>query len=239
MAYALVQWATNAVFAGTTLTISASTPLTAGNMYIINWAVDGGKSPTSVSDGTTNYTAAGNIPNSGGKATGTHYLCNVSGSPTITLTTSAAITNFRCWAEEWSGVQTSMPATDGGSAHYTAGSGSSGQSFDSGSFTPGTSGDLIYAWAYNPDSNPILAGAGFTIGKDDSTVTSYMSEFITGTSSATAGSFQAGGAGGFDLFAIANAFKSATASLAWLQRVDGSDAAQMIASQFAETIVGY
>lgn len=210
-AFVLVQGKEGDTFGGTSVTVTFTSNVTAGNAILVAIFEASSTLGTitvtdSHSDAFTNGTSS--ATNGANRASSAYAVNAVGGATTVTVTFSAAISvEAIVWVEEWSGIATSTPS-DSGAALYTAGSGSAGQAYNSGPFTTTANGDLIWAFGYVASGGGSNAGAGFTAAFTD-LPNSYLSEFQT---QASAGSITPGFTaitGGFDLYALSAAFKAA------------------------------
>lgn len=210
MVFALVQWAKGATFTGTTGSAVFGSPVTAGNAILVGIAInDNTRTLVSITDGTNSYTNGTASTGAAGVENCTYgfTLGAANTTPTVVATASGGTAGLLIWIEEWSGIATSL-AADGSTALFTAGSGAANEPFNAGTFTP-TAGSLIWAWSLDPQSLT-TKGSSFTLAKDDSGPSGYLSEFATASGSATAPNFTAN-TGGFSYYAVAAGFKSATA----------------------------
>lgn len=172
-----IQWNKGQAFAGTTATASL-TSVVAGHVIIANYCVDASALTVTIFDGINTYTApaAAVVAGTNSRCGTTFALNAASGSPIVTATASGVVIALVLWVEEWSGI-VSTSALDGtGSGLSTAGSGSAGQTYNSGNWTTSSNGDLIYG--FSSSNGGSVAGSGFTTSVSD-TSTGYTSVFAT------------------------------------------------------------
>jgi hypothetical protein len=215
MSYSFIQGKRGIVFSGTTCAVTFTNPVTAGNSIFVSWDADPiTLSVSTIADTVNSYTVGTPTCTIGGNSKlGFGYAFGIaSGTPTVTVNYSGTLTLGQVWIEEWSGVATSA-AFDGANATATAGSGSSGQTFNAGSITTTVNGDLIWGFGFNDGTQSagcLVHGSGFATGFDDTANSGYVSEFQTqGAAGAINPSFATGTTGVINLFAVAAAFKPA------------------------------
>lgn len=210
MAFAFIQGKANGTGSSNNVTVTLTSALTAGNALLIGW--NSTNTLSSISDGTNTYTIGSVTFASGGALFGHAYAFGIAaGSPTITLTFTGSTTGGQVWAEEWSGIATSN-AYDGAAGLHTAGSGGS-DNFNSGSFTPTTNGDLIWAYGQLGNGSGLTVGSGFAGAFSDIATSGYMSEFLTqSTAAAISPNFTC--TGSFNENCFAAAFKAASGAVA-------------------------
>jgi hypothetical protein len=171
------SFSTGTAFSGTTAS-AALTAVGSGHVIIADYCVSAASLTVTITDGTNTYTApAGAVIVGTTFRCGTTFAPNVaSGNPTITATASGTVAQINVWVTEWSGIVTTSALDGTGSGAATAGSGTVGQTFNSGNWTTSSNGDLIYGFSQSNGGS--LAGAGFTTAVSD-TSTGYGSAFAT------------------------------------------------------------
>lgn len=204
-----VQWTSGIAFGGTSTTETFGSAVTAGHTILVPVCVTAGTLTfVSVLDSVNTYVPIGQNTVGNNYNCTLYYALNVAaGTPTITVTVSGAVGGLNIWAEEWAGLVT-VSALDGSNAADTAGSGTAGDAWNSGSFTTTASGDLVWGFAFISNGSGAAQGSGFAVAVNDN-ADSYFSEFLTqGAAGSISATFTAVG-GAFDYYAVGAAFKKA------------------------------
>lgn len=208
----------------TTFTITFPNASLANNLLVCGFQVASGGSITSVKDNNgTSWTSAISQTNTANTQTAyIYYLANApSGTTYVQITVSGLGAGTNCkmqgWFQEWYNVATTSP-TDGSSAAMATPSKSAG------SFTPGTSGDLILHWgmalsttnstggAFNGTSITAGTSPAFTLLSADLQVGSCVQYLVQTTAAAINPTFTTSGSATWGSMAVA--FKSASAGTA-------------------------
>lgn len=204
-----MQHAVGFSFSGTTVSATFPGAVIVGNAILVGWVIDAALSANGIADGTNTYSVGASNTGAGNPAkAGFGFSLNIgAGTPTVTLTASGTIGNATIWIEEWSGIATGS-AADGSHALFTSGAGTPGEAFNAGSFTPGTSGDLIWAFGHCGNGGAVTPGSGFSTAVNDS-ADAFQSQFLTQSVAAAINAGFHSTPGGFAYYGVAAAFKAA------------------------------
>lgn len=215
MAFSFIKASVAQTFAGTTVNATFGSAVSAGHAILVGIVASPSTvTISSISDGVNTYTIGSVSDASGGYRITYGYALNVAaGTPSVTVTLSGVTTGALISIEDWSGIATSA-AADGGSAAFTAGSGTPGEAFSAGAFTPSSNGDLIWAFSFGPNGGGQNVGSGFAVAFND-VADGYLSEFQTQTTATSVNAGFTSITGGFAYYALAAAFKAASVTPTW------------------------
>jgi hypothetical protein len=201
-----IQQNNDAVFSGTSLTVALNGVLSGDDIRFSILMNPSTSTVSSVKIGANSCTVLTNATGGGQEV----YIgvCPstvvTAGSNTVTVTTSAAISNGAILAEEWQGDSTSP--LDGGSATYTNAS-ASGTTLPAGSFTPTTYGDFIWCVIWQPQTVVPTVETGYAVYSNGVAGDEIWSEGQTQQIATAINPFWTSGASSFDNYVVAAAFK--------------------------------
>jgi len=162
MTYAFVQQSHNsATAAATSISATPGASVGAGNLRIAWVKYEGGDAGVTVGDGVDSFTEAGTVVNDGGTRLRMFYKLNsTAGAGVVTANLDASRTNIGLYVAEYSGIDSFI--THENTAAANPGSGT--DAISTGLVNVTTQPALFVAWVadYDSDTNPVLAGTGFT-----------------------------------------------------------------------------
>lgn len=163
MPYAFVQQAENSADASaTTIVATPGANVTAGNLRVAWVLYEGGDSAVTVSDGTDTFTEAGDVVNDGGTRLRMFYMLNsTAGAGVVTATyVDGARTKRGLYVAEYSGIASFITSANPVADAFGSGT----DAVTTGNVNVTSQPALFIAWCadYVADTNPILAGTGFT-----------------------------------------------------------------------------
>lgn len=200
-----VQYGFNAVFSGTTVSVTLTGVGSGHTLNIAAMVSPSGNTFSSISDGSACTFVATKLTDAG-KDFQTAYCQNTaSGSLTITLTVGTACSNCNLYVEEWSG-DSSTPF-DTGSATYTSGAATSSPS---GSFTTTGSSDRLWTIFFDPDgvAGPPTFPSGYTAANSDVNSNQVWTAYKTAVAAGAQNPTWTSGTSQFDNFVAGSGFKT-------------------------------